>query len=152
MATKGISMLSLIVAVIVCLIVYIICLKLMWDWQERTENSSPIGEQISTVLLVSGLMGILTFLGYVILSSEIEDDQLTMFILWGLAVQLLVSAHVSYFVHNLKAETGYLLMILLVLFVVLAVKLNKVNMYGSIVSGVGGMITLFLHLKAAEHR
>jgi len=142
------SMLSLIVVIVIALVIYVVLLKLMWDWQQRTSHKEPTSDQFLVVLATTALIGILTFIGYIILTGPKDANQFNMLILWALAVEVLLTSYVAYFHHDLKTESGYLLMILLVLFVILILKLGSVNKYGAIASFFGGSTALFLHLKA----
>lgn len=147
MAAKEISMLSLIVVIVISLIIYIAILKLMWDWQQRTSQKDATSDQFLTILATTALIGILTFINYIVLVSPKKSGQFDAWLLSALALEVMVASYVSYFHHDLRTESGYLLMILLVLFATLTVKLSHVNKYASVAAFFGGVVTLFLHLK-----
>lgn len=145
---KEFSPLNLTTVMIVFVVVYIIVFKLMWDWQKQNSTSEPSSYQFLVVLGTTALLGLLAFIGYIILCETEKQDKMALLILWGLAVQVLIAAYVAYFSKNLKTETGYLLMILIVLHAVFAIKLRTVNMYGSLAAFSGGLLSLFLYARS----
>lgn len=144
---KGLQMLNLVTVLIVFVIVYIVILKLMWDWQERNSGKEPSSYQFLVIVASTVLLGLLTFIGYIILSSHSDTDKVTLLILWALAIQVLVAAYTAYFSRDLKTESGYLLMILIVLHAVFAVKLQRSNIYGALAAFAGGLLSLFLYAR-----
>jgi hypothetical protein len=150
MTAKSISSLSLIVILVIAVLTYIVVLKLMWDWDQRAGRQEPNSDKFLTVLETAIVIGLLCFIGYVVLSGPKDAAQFNMVLMWGLAMEVFLAAYVSYFQHDLKTESSYLLMILLVLFAALTVKLSNLNRYGAAASLFGAVVTLLLFLKVTQ--
>ena len=144
---KGLHVLNLTTVLIVFVVVYIVLLKLMWDWQERVGAKETSSYQFLVVVATTALLGLLIFIGYVVLSSHADTDKLTLLILWALAIQVLITAYTAYFSRDLNIESGYLLMILIVLHAVFAVKLQRSNLYASLAAFAGGLLSVFLYAR-----
>lgn len=142
------QVLNLTTVLIVFVVIYIVLLKLMWDWQERKGGQEPSSYQLLVVVATTALLGLLVLVGYIILSSHNDQDKTILLILWGLAISILVAAFSAYFSKDLKTEAQYLLLILIVLHAVFAVKLQRVNLYGSLAAFAGGLLTMFLYARS----
>lgn len=144
MAVNGGYKLNILIVTIVTLVVYIVLLRLMWDWYGRSDRTTPKMAPMVTVIVSGIIVGILAFTGYIILSHKDSEQKLTCLILWGLSIEVLISAYVAYFSRDLKTETGYLLILLITLQAIMAVKMSRVNVYGAIALIVAGLLTTFL--------
>ena len=147
---KGLHVLNLTTVLIVFVVVYIVLLKLMWDWQERVGAKETSSYQFLVVVATTALLGLLIFIGYVVLSSHTDTDKLTLLILWALAIQVLIAAYTAYFSRDLNIESGYLLMILITLHAVFAVKLQRSNLYASLAAFAGGLLSVFLYARTVS--
>lgn len=150
MAQKKYDILPITVIVLVALIVYIVLLTLMWNWYANVDRFKVGMDPMLGVLVTGILVGLMAFVGYIILSHSDSDAKLTCLMLWGLSLQTLITAYVCYFSRDLKVESSYLLIFTITLEAVMLSKMWNVNKYGSFALLVAILLTLFLTATAMQ--
>lgn len=151
MAEKKYDTLNLLIVAVVALMVYIVLLKLMWDWYGKPDRSAPTMAPMVTVLVTGIVVGILAFVGYIILSHKDSEQKLICLVVWGITIDVMISAYVAYFSRDLKVEAGYLLLIMITLQAIMLMKMMKVNVYGTVALITSGLLSAFLYGSAIQN-